>query len=589
MRLIKDTVERKRIQDLRALFKKAVRIVSVNNHWVDTDHDDDPKFSYNVQKNISNLVRTSRRKAGLLTSAEKTLIRIPQRFRTIPERKRLCSLFSKLRCFVDIPPKHRARLVPLVRLFPIQPGRNLIRQGDLPLTVYFILVGEIQMISGSGNDVVAVYGPGERVGAAELLENRARTHNFRTVSYCELLVLFEYDFDAILRTRMTKTWEEKKRAIKALDYFEFFDNDQIIEACRFGSLKQYNPLETIYFEDKGSVSKVHFVLSGECVILQCLTIESVVKKGKKVQQLSNIDGDSNIFRADHRSTFTTQSGRIVEIGSNFSIADLVQSSSSSDETKKKHSLKRKMELRDIQIACGFKKVSETAVPFKRLTLIRRSKSKVSASSIKTIEYLDGEEDWFEDLFEDYWEDFWEEDLILPSPVQSHLDFDMGLEIRKPFYPGLISVVEKKSDESEVYTVASTPSYSSDSMSLIAASETRFIDVGSLTFGAIFGLGESMIHRVIMAKTIVQCLTLPRFFLLDPKQNPGNIWERRLLYLNSMIPTREKLFQHLLRTQEWKKFKNNFVNETVTQSAVNCADINDVPIICRIMEREQDIN
>lgn len=69
MRIIKDTVERKRIQDLRALFKKAVRIISVNNHWVETDNDDDPKFSYNVYKNISNLVRTTRRKAGLLTSA----------------------------------------------------------------------------------------------------------------------------------------------------------------------------------------------------------------------------------------------------------------------------------------------------------------------------------------------------------------------------------------------------------------------------------------------------------------------------------------------------------------------------------------
>lgn len=120
---------------------------------------------------------------------------------------------------------------------------------------------------------------------------------------------------------------------------------------------------------------------------------------------------------------------------------------------------RKMELRDIQIACGFRKVPEIPVPFKRFTLMRRSKG----STMKSIEYLDGEEN----MHEDFWEDFWEEDLILPSPVRSNLDFDMGLEIRKPFYPGLISVIENNSDESEVYTVASTPSSSSDSASLVS--------------------------------------------------------------------------------------------------------------------------
>ncbi|XP_070137235.1 uncharacterized protein [Drosophila bipectinata] len=583
MRRIKDTAERKRIQRLRALFKKAVRIVSLNNHWVETEHDDDQKFSFNVQRNVSFLVRTNRRKAGLLTSAEKTLIRIPHKFRTIPERKKLCSLFSKFRCFVGISPKLRARLVPLVRLLPLQPGRIVIRHGDFPMTVYFILVGELHMLRGkTGNEVVAVYGPGERVGGAELLENRERTRTFRTASYCELLVLFDYDFDAILRTQMTKTWEEKKRAIKALDYFEFLDNDQLIEACRFGSLKQYNPLETIYFEDKGNVSKVHFVLSGQCIILQCLTVENVVKKGKKVLQLSAVDSDSsNIFKTDHRSTFTTQSGRIMEAGSNFSITDLVESSSSSDEAKKKHSSMRKMELRDIQIACGLMKSPGAIVPIIRYTLIRRSK----VPSIKSMKIVEDAEE------EDIFEDFWEEDVIFPfppSPVRSQLDFDVGVEIRKPFYPGSI-LESRKSDESEIYTISSTPSNSTDSTSFITSSESRFIDVGTLTFGAIFGLGENMTHRVIMAKTIVQCLTLPRFFLLDTKQNPGNIWERRLLYINTMIPTRQELFEHLLRTQEWKKFKNDFIHESVKNSEVNCADIKDVPIICRIMEKDEDIN
>lgn len=45
---------------------------------------------------------------------------------------------------------------------------------------------------------------------------------------CELLVLFEDDFISILKPYMGKIWNEKKRAIKALDYFDFLDESQVI-------------------------------------------------------------------------------------------------------------------------------------------------------------------------------------------------------------------------------------------------------------------------------------------------------------------------------------------------------------------------
>jgi len=46
-----------------------------------------------------------------------------------------------------------------------------------------------------------------------------------------------------------------------------------VEACRFGKLKQFDPLDTIFCEDIGSMTNVHFVLSGECLILQCLNMK----------------------------------------------------------------------------------------------------------------------------------------------------------------------------------------------------------------------------------------------------------------------------------------------------------------------------
>ncbi|XP_037952937.1 uncharacterized protein LOC119683353 [Teleopsis dalmanni] len=119
-------------------------------------------------------------------------------------------------------------------------------------------------------------------------------------------------------------------------------------------------------------------------------------------------------------------------------------------------------------------------------------------------------------------------------------------------------------------------------------ESRFIDVGSLLFGGIFGLGEKLQHRVIMARSTVQCLLVPRYWLFEPNQNPGNIWQRRRFYLNTSIPSRENLFIDFLREKEWRKFKNEVVSR-VLEDAVsgNTTKVQDIPIICRIIEDSGD--
>lgn len=48
---------------------------------------------------------------------------------------------------------------------------------------------------------------------------------------------------------------------------------QVVSACKFGILRQYDPLDTIFPETKDNVNYVHFVLSGECVLLQCLNVK----------------------------------------------------------------------------------------------------------------------------------------------------------------------------------------------------------------------------------------------------------------------------------------------------------------------------
>ncbi|XP_020817546.1 uncharacterized protein LOC110191135 [Drosophila serrata] len=602
----KDTFEKKRIYNLKALFKKVVRIISLSNPWIEYENDEQT-VSLNVKKNISMRVR-SKHKSGFLTAAEKAIIRTPHSSRSIPDRRKLCSLFATLICFAKLTPKLRARLVPVIRLLPLNAGRIIISKSDVPITLFFILVGEVHMIKGkdsNGNELVeGIFGPGDIIGDVELLEGCRRTHTFKTSTYCELLVLFDYDYAEILGPYMTKAWDEKKRALKALNYFDFLDDEQIVEACRLGSLKQYSPLDTMYCDDEGSLTNVHFVLSGECLILQCLNMTVTMKKGKRVFRLMPAEEDetSKMLRQGVRSDYSSLIKRKDESTSQAEMNRLVASSSGESLNKEHNSttrLMRKMNLLDIEKLCGLRKEISPASSHHSGRNANR-KYRMSMYSDKSHNFH-GEEE----LSEDYWgnwidndEDDYEDndrddykyndkDDVKYKDKDDDEDDNFKYEITAPFPTSQLRLNQSKS---EVSLNLTSSSHSSKDGEIMPFLESRFIDVGSITFGGIFGLGEQMKHRVIMARTTVQCLILPRFFLLENKQNPGNMWERRLFYLDCMIPSREALFKQFLKTRRWKKFKNDFIRQTVKLSPNHGTHIDDIPIICRIVESaEEDTN
>ncbi|KAH8246906.1 hypothetical protein KR032_003061 [Drosophila birchii] len=581
-----NTLEKKRISNLKALFKKVVRIISLSNPWIEYENDEHT-VSFNVKKNISMRVR-SKHKTGFLTAAEKAIIRTPHSSRTIAERRHLCSLFATLICFYKLNPKLRARLVPVVRLLPLNAGRNIMSKSDIPITVYFILVGEVQMIKETdkyGNELVeGIFGPGDLIGEVGLLENCRRTHTFRAATYCELLVLYDYDFAEILGPYMTKAWDEKKRALKSLDYFHFLDDEQASGTCRLGSLQQYSPLDTMYCDDEGSLTNVHFVLSGECLILQCLRMAVTMKKGKQVFKLLTAEEDdtSKMFRQGVKSQYSSLYKRIDKTASEEEIHRLVATSSSSLSNKDlgsvKH-LKRKMNLVDIEKLCGLRKERPRASHF-----VGRKKSAIPM-------YFDKDEDWKDDndLNEDYWENWIDDDDNNDYEDNDKDDYDKDsednqfqFEITSPFPTAQPNQMQFNESNHSLSLTSSSSSYKNTPFV-----DSRFIDVGTISFGGIFGLGEPMKHRVIMARTTVQCLTLPRFFLLENKQNPGNIWERRLFYLECMVPSREALFEQFLKNRNWKKFKNNLIRQHVKPSDNHGTHTDDIPIMCRIVETAEE--
>ncbi|KAM7360315.1 uncharacterized protein ACRADG_004761 isoform 2-T2 [Cochliomyia hominivorax] len=462
----RDAEEVKKRKMARLRFRNIIRSVSINRIWLEDAGEQ--KFSLNVKKNIAMLVRP-KRKIGILTMAEKSLIRTHHTLRTTEDRKKLVTLMANLNCFNNFPPKIRARLSKCVKFMVLNAGRKLIQEGNLPLMLYFVLTGEVEVskrifdhVQNSYiNKTVKVCGPGDCLGDVEMLEKGNRMYTYTTTNVVELLVVFDVDFELILRAVMEPQWVQRKISIMALDYFKFFTNDQIINTCKLCMLRQFEPLETIYHEDKGDLSYVYFVISGECMILQCLKMMVRQRRGIKTFELIDTtkEASDSIFQyfSDNKMSKILKMNTVNKFGAN--------------------------------------------IDFDNETHERPSK-----------------------------------------------DFD--------------DVKDKI--------------------------ENRFIDVGSLTFGGIFGLGEKFEHRVIMARTTVQCLMIPRYWLLEQEQNPGNIWQRRRFYLDTTIPSRETLFKDFLNTRQWHNFKMNIIQSYLNKNSIaNLTHVEDIPIICRIVEARDE--
>jgi hypothetical protein len=115
---------------------------------------------------------------------------------------------------------------------------------------------------------------------------------------------------------------------------------------------------------------------------------------------------------------------------------------------------------------------------------------------------------------------------------------------------------------------------------------QFVDVGTFRVGAVFGISEEIENRIIIARTTVQCLCIPRQWLFQKAQNIGNVWQRIKLFLNSSIPSQEKLFQEHLMNQKWKKYKKKTIQQIVQHYRVREPETKfyNIPVICRVQNQ-----
>ncbi|KAB0799839.1 hypothetical protein PPYR_07719 [Photinus pyralis] len=114
-------------------------------------------------------------------------------------------------------------------------------------------------------------------------------------------------------------------------------------------------------------------------------------------------------------------------------------------------------------------------------------------------------------------------------------------------------------------------------------ELHFMQVCLLNETACFSIGENFVNRRVVAVTNVECLLIPRYWLMQ--RNIGNIWNRVKQYLNSHIPSANEVHQEFLKGRKWCHHEKETIDALLAKKqSVNHASMWDVPLFIRMNEK-----
>lgn len=78
------------------------------------------------------------------------------------------------------------------------------------------------------------------------------------------------------------------------------------------------------------------------------------------------------------------------------------------------------------------------------------------------------------------------------------------------------------------------------------------------------------------------MLIPRYWIYQ--RNIGNVWSKVSQYLNSHIPSTEKLFQEFLAQRKWRKYRKRLVEDILKEKPVYTGNsIHNVPYTLRLTD------
>uniref|UniRef100_A0A182WFC0 Cyclic nucleotide-binding domain-containing protein n=1 Tax=Anopheles minimus TaxID=112268 RepID=A0A182WFC0_9DIPT len=267
----------KRRRPAKFRFKRLVHVVICNRYWI--AEIEDREIGNNVHRNVAVIDRRLTHK-GTLTIIEKKILNSSPAERTEHKRKSLGVVLRKIECFQDLTSEQLDDLASCATFEYFEAGRVILREGHQPHAVYFVADGEISVSRLIWDSIECTYNDtpcgnrtrGQMFGEIALMLDCPRTATCSTTTDCELLCLSRRDFDRILKHSLVERWRQLQLALGRFDYFKYWTNAQVrkLECCLLSRIVTFASQRKLPVDvDKGCA---YFVLSGQCMILQCLTV-----------------------------------------------------------------------------------------------------------------------------------------------------------------------------------------------------------------------------------------------------------------------------------------------------------------------------
>ncbi|XP_049292038.1 cGMP-dependent protein kinase 1-like isoform X2 [Anopheles funestus] len=257
-----EKLKRRRLAKFR--FKRLVHVVICNRYWI--AEIEDREIGNNVHRNVAVIDRRLTHK-GTLTIIEKKILNSSLEERTENKRHLLRRVLRKIECLHDLSMEQLDNIAGCATFEYFGPGRVILREGHQPHSVYFLANGEIVVSRLTWDSVYRTYNDtpcgtrarGQMFGEIALLHDCLRTATCSTAN-----------FDRILRQTLLERWQQLQFALQRFDYFKYWTNAQVRECCLLSRIVTFETQQKLPVDvDKGYA---YFVLSGQCMILQCLTV-----------------------------------------------------------------------------------------------------------------------------------------------------------------------------------------------------------------------------------------------------------------------------------------------------------------------------
>ncbi|XP_067211516.1 uncharacterized protein [Linepithema humile] len=263
----------------RYLFRAAVRLVLEYMEWI-TEEPITEEISDDVTINIKMAYQKHKIEKKLLTLEDRSKLLVKPYERSPSDKAYIYDLIRKLHAFTKHSEDLRKNLAAVCIYQYLPVDRVIVRQGHRADNLYFIANGEVGLskiaideLTGDEKIIdMGIMQSGDMFGEVALLHRIPRTSTVVTKTSVDLLLINQDDFDRILRNSLTKQWDVLRDALVHFNYFKLWDEETVRECCILSKLKDFKPNEVLLGDGTGMVNYVHFILNGECRLIEHMLI-----------------------------------------------------------------------------------------------------------------------------------------------------------------------------------------------------------------------------------------------------------------------------------------------------------------------------